>query len=391
MNLKKKIKGFFTLTRKAGGFTLVELIVVIAILAILAGVAVPAYSGYVTRANKQADITLVSEVKHALELGYYAGTLEENGKVVLIYGKAPVVDESAEEAMAAVFGSGVSKLSLKHDGWEFSGVGECTWFQNSSVNALLEEVSGLTGSVLTLLGNQMSAEKLYENMFEHMDADVLNALCAEKGIGIDTSGETPKFAEGVTNEQLSNLMVLAAAQEITNMGSENAYAYLTGESEGTNVSTMTGMVRTFAIINGFAKSDYSTADQKAAYAELEAKLASGELENTADIMDAMNACMGSFFPEEAEEGVEYPIDKYFANSLNNDMGALVEILGTVTKVAPSIGANDLKDANFYANNESISGLFTAYADAAQSEDPCILIAYVFDESGMLHILDSSAQ
>lgn len=48
-----------------GGFTLVELIVVIAILAILAGIAVPAYSGYITKANEAADYTQLDGVKTA--------------------------------------------------------------------------------------------------------------------------------------------------------------------------------------------------------------------------------------------------------------------------------------------------------------------------------------
>lgn len=57
MNLKKKKKGF----------TLIELMAVIAIIAILAAVLVPTVSGYIQRAKKTAIITQVRNVVSAIE------------------------------------------------------------------------------------------------------------------------------------------------------------------------------------------------------------------------------------------------------------------------------------------------------------------------------------
>lgn len=145
------------------GFTLIELMIVIAIVGILAAVALPAYQDYTARAQMSEALTLAEGQKAAV-VEYFS----DNGVF-------PANNASAGIATAStITGKYVAKVEVGQGQVGMSGVQITSTMKSSGVNA------DIKGKTLILVGQQNSGSFSWECKKGTVDDKFLPSSCRTK-------------------------------------------------------------------------------------------------------------------------------------------------------------------------------------------------------------------
>ena len=95
------------------GFSLVELIIVVAIMAVLVGVIAPAYLRYVEKSRKSADVQAIDAVMSAMEAAAIDPSLEFSGTDVSKYTMTVILSNSGEISVSQGDGGTAYKTELE--------------------------------------------------------------------------------------------------------------------------------------------------------------------------------------------------------------------------------------------------------------------------------------
>ena len=364
MNLKKKWQHFWTLNRHhAEGFTLVELIVVIAILAILGGVAVPAYSGYVERANKQADISLASEVAHALELAYYNQKLPNGGAVVLTkdgVDQANMSDD-VKAALEAVFGSIESIEGLKYSDWKGVSSGDSYASSNYYENegTVLREVNKLTDVLAESLKNITFEGGRYEAFLKQYNIGKSDYTAASNAMVLYVAQEVsnPQYQTTIEN----------AMSTIGTAGVDGAYNTMTGAG----VSQPVALAVIYSYAEGLALYADKNNGNNTVSSSFHNNTSPEKFAGITDATGALNVINTAFNTLATDTGFNADGNSSLANTYldstatdggMNDLKGFMDIMGTVWDSKEIVDGNLATDDCF--TDGTVENLLVGYSGMA---------------------------
>ena len=355
---------------KNKGFSLVELIVVIAIMAILVGVAVPVYTSYIEKSQIAADEQLADEIKHAIEIGLIADKPDEfkGGVVVKLSATGATVTNGSAEDIAFVKGileqtfgaSWATELKLKHDGWK-SGTAQTVMvnYAGSSFDGNEEALLGQIQDMTSALSGAIAANKTLVgsnfNNFLTTDLGLSNPTSDEAGNAavlyvakemdgfLDDQTKADAFAEAWYQGNFSSLsadMGVAAEAAATYASWEAYFQYMVANATGDVAKKQANdALASWHKVDFIGSADFATDAMNSIYSQVETA-------NAYLVDSQFETLRGAYFADGANSPAK------------NDAKAYLAALSAVYE-ASDLVTDNLGNADCYTN-QTILGAVNSY-------------------------------